>query len=61
MLGLIVDGFEAGRLTPLPVRRFALTEAEAAFRFMAQARHVGKLALVPPRSLRPAGTVVITG
>ena len=61
MLASIAEGFAAGRLTPLPVRRFAMAEAESAFRFMAQARHVGKLALVPPRSLRTDGTVLITG
>jgi NADPH:quinone reductase-like Zn-dependent oxidoreductase/acyl carrier protein len=60
-LGSIVEGFAAGRLTPLPVRSFAITEAETAFRFMAQARHVGKLVLVPPRSLRTDGTVLVTG
>ena len=61
MLAAIVEGFAVGRLRPLPVRRFAITEAEAAFRFMAQARHVGKLALVPLGSLRTNGTVLITG
>jgi epothilone polyketide synthase D len=61
MLAAIVEGFAAGRLAPLPVRRFAITEAEAAFRLMAQARHVGKLALVPLGSLRTNGTVLITG
>jgi NADPH:quinone reductase-like Zn-dependent oxidoreductase len=61
MLGTIVEGFVCGRLEPLPVRKFAITESETAFRFMAQARHVGKLALVPSRALRSDGTVVITG
>jgi acyl transferase domain-containing protein/NADPH:quinone reductase-like Zn-dependent oxidoreductase len=32
-----------GELAPLPLRCFALDEAEAAFRFMAQARHIGKV------------------
>ncbi len=36
---------EAGRLTPLPVTVFPMAEAEEAFRFMAQARHVGKIVL----------------
>jgi NADPH:quinone reductase-like Zn-dependent oxidoreductase/acyl carrier protein len=61
LLASIVEGFAVGRLTPLPVRTFAITEAEVAFRFMAQARHVGKLALVPLRSLRTEGTVLVTG
>src|SRR5262249_11397936 len=57
----IVEGFANGRLKPLPVRAFPITEAEAAFRFMAQAAHVGKLVLVPPRELRTDGTVLVTG
>jgi NADPH:quinone reductase-like Zn-dependent oxidoreductase/NADP-dependent 3-hydroxy acid dehydrogenase YdfG len=63
MLAAIVEGFASGNLRPLPVRSFAVTEAEAAFRFMAQARHVGKLALVPPRAglLSGDGTVLVTG
>jgi mycoketide-CoA synthase len=32
-----------------------------AFRFMSQARHVGKLVLTVPRPLDASGTVVITG
>ena len=61
MLESIVEGFASGRLRPLPVRAFPITEAEAAFRFMAQAQHVGKLVLVPPRELRTDGTVLVTG
>lgn len=36
---------EAGRLVPLPVTIFPMAEAEEAFRFMAQARHIGKIVL----------------
>jgi NADPH:quinone reductase-like Zn-dependent oxidoreductase/acyl carrier protein len=61
MLASIVEGLKAGQFTPLSVQTFALTEAEAAFRFMAQARHVGKVVLAPPRALRTDGTVLITG
>jgi epothilone polyketide synthase D len=61
MLSSIVEGLKAGRLTPLPVQTFALTDAEAAFRFMGQARHVGKVVVAPPRALRTDGTVLITG
>jgi acyl transferase domain-containing protein/acyl carrier protein len=61
MLQAIVDGFASGRLKPLPVRAFAITQAEAAFRFMAQAQHVGKLVLNAPRELRTDGTVLLTG
>ncbi len=34
-----------GRLEPLPVTVFPMAEAEDAFRFMAQARHIGKIVL----------------
>jgi acyl transferase domain-containing protein/acyl carrier protein len=34
-----------GEFRPLPSRRFDIMEAEQAFRFMAQARHIGKLVL----------------
>jgi NADPH:quinone reductase-like Zn-dependent oxidoreductase/SAM-dependent methyltransferase/short-subunit dehydrogenase/acyl carrier protein len=37
--------FEEGSLHPLPVRVFPVSEAAAAFRLMAQARHVGKIVL----------------
>ncbi len=62
MLAQVMEGFESGRLRPLPVRSFAVTESEAAFRFMSQARHVGKLALRPLREpLRLDGSVLVTG
>ncbi len=37
--------FEEGRLRPLPSTVFPLVEAEEAFRFMAQAKHIGKIVL----------------
>jgi NAD(P)-dependent dehydrogenase (short-subunit alcohol dehydrogenase family) len=62
MFAQVVEGFESGRLKPLPVRSFPVREAEAALRFMSQARHVGKLALRPLREpLRPDGSVLVTG
>jgi acyl transferase domain-containing protein/NADPH:quinone reductase-like Zn-dependent oxidoreductase/acyl carrier protein len=63
MLAAIGAGFAEGSLRPLPVKTYPITEAEAAFRFMGQARHVGKLVLVPPRAnrLEGEGTVLVTG
>jgi NAD(P)-dependent dehydrogenase (short-subunit alcohol dehydrogenase family)/acyl carrier protein len=62
MLSSLSEGFSSGRLRGLPVRNFAVTEAESAFRFMAQARHVGKLALrSAPVAVRTDGTVLVTG
>jgi NADP-dependent 3-hydroxy acid dehydrogenase YdfG/acyl carrier protein len=62
MFAAVVDGFASGHLKPLPMQAFAMTDAEAAFRFMAQARHVGKLAVVVAReTLRTEGTALVTG
>ncbi len=53
--------FERGALTQLPVRVWDVRRAREAFRFMAQARHVGKLVLrVPDRGVQ-AGTALVTG
>ncbi|HEU5321175.1 MAG TPA: SDR family NAD(P)-dependent oxidoreductase, partial [Methylomirabilota bacterium] len=46
--------FERRELSPLPHRVFPIAQAEAAFRHMAQARHIGKIVL----SLREAGAPV---
>lgn len=53
--------FARGTLRTLPVTCWDVRHAPDAFRFMAQARHQGKLALTLPRPLDPAGTVLITG
>ena len=53
--------FEAGVLTPLPVRTWDVRRAREAFRFLSQARHVGKIVLPMPAPLDPDGTVLITG
>ncbi|MFO1456194.1 MAG: type I polyketide synthase [Steroidobacteraceae bacterium] len=58
----------AGDMAPLPVRTFNLEDSSAAFRFMAAARHVGKIVLLPDRATLPAipparkdGTYLVTG
>nr|QDA77058.1 polyketide synthase [Jahnella sp. MSr9139] len=75
ILGEVAQRFEDGSLDPLPVKVFAASEAEQAFRFMSQARHIGKLVvsmkdpearIVPaaPRrafTIRADGTYLITG
>ena len=53
--------FGRGVLRPLPTRSWDVRRAPEAFRFVAQARHVGKVVLTIPRPLAPAGTVLITG
>ena len=51
------------RTPPLPVQAFALEEANSAFRFMANARHTGKIVLLPKRAPTPRrdGTYLVTG
>ncbi|AUA16058.1 Erythronolide synthase, modules 1 and 2 [Streptomyces malaysiensis subsp. malaysiensis] len=61
MLAEIVALFERGVLEPLPTRVWDVRRAPEAFRFMSQARHVGKLVLSVPAALDPEGTVLITG
>jgi acyl transferase domain-containing protein/NADPH:quinone reductase-like Zn-dependent oxidoreductase/acyl carrier protein len=53
--------FEAGELRSLPVTAFDVRHARQALRYLSQARHTGKLALMFPRLLDPEGTVLITG
>ncbi|EYF00540.1 Malonyl CoA-acyl carrier protein transacylase [Chondromyces apiculatus DSM 436] len=67
--------FEAGTLKPLPVEVFPISRALDAFQFMAQARHIGKIALalkdpevrIAPEgpadvaAIRPDATYLITG
>jgi NAD(P)-dependent dehydrogenase (short-subunit alcohol dehydrogenase family)/acyl carrier protein len=70
MLKEISAGIRAGELRPLPLRTFAMREAEQAFRWMAGGRHIGKLVLMrePRRMSREAwvdglraGAALITG
>ncbi|MFF3641652.1 SDR family NAD(P)-dependent oxidoreductase [Streptomyces sp. NPDC002564] len=57
----IVDLFARGVLSHLPRRSWDLRRAPDAFRYMSQARHVGKIVLTVPRRPDPAHTVLITG
>ncbi|MCL2733177.1 MAG: SDR family NAD(P)-dependent oxidoreductase, partial [Actinomycetia bacterium] len=61
MLGALAELFDAGALRPLPVTAFDVRRAPAAFRYLSQARHVGKVVLTVPRPIDPDGTVLITG
>nr|WP_187414050.1 type I polyketide synthase [Actinomadura chibensis] len=61
MLGTLVELFEAGALTPLPVTAFDVRQAPRAFRLLSQGRTIGKVALTLPPALDPEGTVLITG
>ncbi|MFF3442004.1 SDR family NAD(P)-dependent oxidoreductase [Streptosporangium sp. NPDC002721] len=62
MLREVVDAVADGTLGPLPVTAFPAAEAEAAFRHMASARHIGKVVLTFDRPrLRADGTYLVTG
>ncbi|WP_068189630.1 type I polyketide synthase [Mycobacterium sp. UM_CSW] len=64
MLVKLVGLFEAGALNRLPLRTWDVRRAVEAYRFVSQARHIGKVVLTLPN--RPGvglagGTVLITG
>lgn len=65
MLARLVAELREGRLAPLPRHVFALDEAERAFRFMAQARHAGKVVVrhgaAAAAGVRRDGTYLISG
>jgi len=54
---------ERGDLRPLPARVFRFDDAAAAFRHLAQARHIGKVVLRHPSrlSVRPDATYLVAG
>ncbi|MEV6829661.1 type I polyketide synthase [Amycolatopsis sp. NPDC051102] len=60
ILSDLLAAFGRGELTPLPLRAWELGRAADAFRFVSQARHVGKNVLTLPRP-EAAGTVLVTG
>ncbi len=61
MLGEIVALLERGALRHLPVTAFDVRRAPEAFRFLSQARHIGKIVLTMPSAIDSQGTVLITG
>jgi NADPH:quinone reductase-like Zn-dependent oxidoreductase/NAD(P)-dependent dehydrogenase (short-subunit alcohol dehydrogenase family)/SAM-dependent methyltransferase len=65
LLPAIVGDAAAGRLRPLPLRTFPLEQVADAFRFMAQAKHTGKIVLTqdqtPAGGFRPDASYLISG
>ncbi|WP_399552568.1 type I polyketide synthase [Streptomyces sp. YIM 98790] len=53
--------FDEGALRPTPLTTFPVHRAPEAFRYLSQARHVGKIVLTLPAPLDPDGTVLVTG
>lgn len=64
MMREVMQLVRGAALPPLPTVTFALDDCVSAFRFMAQARHTGKITIVMPTyasTLRTDGTHVVTG
>ncbi|MCB9450589.1 MAG: type I polyketide synthase [Anaerolineaceae bacterium] len=58
------DGFNAGHLQPLPMQVFPMTAAADAFRYMAQARHIGRVVVTQQTGgvgLRADASYLVTG
>jgi acyl transferase domain-containing protein/D-arabinose 1-dehydrogenase-like Zn-dependent alcohol dehydrogenase len=61
MTSRVLALFRSGELRLPPIRAWDLRQAQAAFRHVEQAAHVGKVVLTVPAALDLSGTVVITG
>ncbi|WP_345639030.1 SDR family NAD(P)-dependent oxidoreductase [Streptomyces thinghirensis] len=61
LLTELVALFESGALEPPRLKVWDVRHAPEAFRFLSQARHIGKVVLTMPRALDPEGTVWISG
>ena len=71
MLRQLIQQFQVGLLKPLPHKQFPMHRVVDAFRYMQQAKHIGKIVgcqpsemsnlAVPPSLVRGDGTYVITG
>ena len=65
MFQQLMAAFAEKSLKPLPYRRFSAGEIKEAFRYMQQARHIGKILVVQPdrqrTGFRSGGSYLITG
>ncbi|MEY9969374.1 acyl transferase domain-containing protein/NADPH:quinone reductase-like Zn-dependent oxidoreductase/acyl carrier protein [Streptacidiphilus sp. MAP12-16] len=61
MLTAVLALFESGALQHLPVTTWDIRRAPEAFRFVSQAKHIGKVVLTVPPPLDREGTVLVTG
>ncbi len=58
----VMDLFHSGEFKPLPIKPFSMQEASNAFRYMAQAQHIGKIVVTQHSyQLRTNNTYLITG
>ena len=61
MLDELLGAFAGGELKALPLRTFPIRDAVEAFRYMQQARHIGKIVVTQAASIRADGAYLITG
>jgi NADPH:quinone reductase-like Zn-dependent oxidoreductase/acyl carrier protein len=74
LIRAVCAGFERGDFQAIPVRAFPASEAEQAFRYMAQSKHIGKVvismydqqvtvypAVHAPAVVKPDGAYLVTG
>jgi NADPH:quinone reductase-like Zn-dependent oxidoreductase len=61
LLAVLDELVAAEVAVPPPTTTWDVRRAPEAFRFVSQARHVGKVVLTVPPAWQPAGTVLITG
>nr|WP_052433191.1 type I polyketide synthase [Streptacidiphilus carbonis] len=61
MFAALSELFAQGALQPLPVTCWDVRRAPEAFRYLSQARNIGKVVLTVPAPADPTGTVLVTG
>ncbi|WMP19415.1 aminotransferase class I/II-fold pyridoxal phosphate-dependent enzyme [Thiothrix lacustris] len=65
MLNAVMQGFEAGTLSPLPQTTFPITQVADAYRYMQQTKHIGKVVLTfteeTPAAIHADGSYLVTG
>ncbi|MER7008813.1 type I polyketide synthase, partial [Dactylosporangium sp. NPDC000555] len=61
MLRDLLELAEQGVVTPLRMTAFDIRQAPAAFRYLSQARHTGKVVLTLPTPFDTRGTALVTG
>ncbi|MFJ8234051.1 beta-ketoacyl synthase N-terminal-like domain-containing protein, partial [Streptomyces sp. NPDC094448] len=61
ILDLLLELFDRGELSPLPLRAWDIRRARDAFSWMSRARHTGKMVLTVPPRLGPDTPVLVTG
>ncbi|MFI9273487.1 SDR family NAD(P)-dependent oxidoreductase [Kitasatospora sp. NPDC052896] len=61
MLAAVLALFDQGALAHLPIATWDVHRAPEAFRFVSQAKHIGKVVLTVPAPLDRDGTVLVTG